>query len=138
WVAQRRAAEYVDDFQRNVPWGLAIWIRVGSRNNGQALWRGATVPTLRWPPGVPDLDVAFGDVTEDGHPDLLLAQYPGTNHACGPRQVIAAVPGDQQWRVFGATGMCESWITAAHGLLKVAEPIYRKGSGVCCPSKTKL
>jgi hypothetical protein len=134
WVAQRRPAIDRGGFPATLRWGLTVWQRTNAGSGLETVWDGAVIPVLRTPPAPEDLNLTVGDVTGDRHPDVLIAQYPDTNHGCGPHQVIAALPGGRQWRVFGGAPLCETTMTGSRGLLKIVAPIYRRGDSVCCPS----
>lgn len=137
WVRSRIVSLYEEDFPRDVRWGLTLWTQTPLKvHDFQAPWKGVAIPLQRWPPGAPDLRVAFADVTGDRHPDVLVEQYPGTNHGCGPHQVVATLAGGRTWRTF-LSRMCETTLRGSHGLLALDLPYYLPGDSVCCWSKVE-
>jgi hypothetical protein len=97
-------------------------------------WKGVSIPLLRLAPGAPNMRVALGDVTSDGHPDVLVEQYPHTNHGCGPHEVVATLAHGRSWRIFRAN-LCETTLRGSRGLLALDLPYYVDGDSVCCWSK---
>jgi len=136
WIRSNAVSPYGSDFSDSVRWGLTLWTPTIARADFQAPWKGVAIPLLKLAPGAPYLRVAIADVTGDGHPDVLVEQYPHTNHGCGPHQVVATLADGKTWRVFKAS-LCETDLAAAHGLLKLDMPFYLPGDSVCCPSKTE-
>jgi hypothetical protein len=80
--------------------------------------------------------VALADVTSDGHPDVLVEQYPHTNHGCGPHEVVATLAHERSWRIFHAD-LCETTLRGSRGLLALDLPYYVDGDSVCCWSKVE-
>jgi hypothetical protein len=68
------------------------------------------------------------------HPDVLVEQYPHTNHGCGPHQVVATLTKGTTWRIFRAS-LCETTLHGIRGLLALDLPYYVNGDSVCCWSK---
>jgi hypothetical protein len=137
WVRSRIASLYSMDFPENVPWGLTLWTQTPHKpNEFQAPWKGVAIPLLKSPPGAPEIRVAFADVTSDRHPDVLVEQYPGTNHGCGPHQVVATLSRGKTWRIFRSS-LCESTLRGSKGLLALDMPYYLPGDSVCCWSKVE-
>lgn len=135
WVRSRRASLYAQDFPERVRWGLTLWTQTPpSTPNFWAPWTGVAIPLARVPPGAPYTGVALADVTSDGHPDVLLEQYPHTNHGCGPHVVIATLRNRGTWRLF-QSWLCETTLRGERGLLALDLPRYGPGDGVCCWSK---
>jgi hypothetical protein len=132
WVRSSTVSIYGFDFPDVVPWGLTVWTQTPQKPaDFQAPWRGVAIPLLRVAPGAPFLRVAIADVTSDGHPDVLVEQYPQTNHDCGPHQAVATVADGTTWRVFSAS-LCETPLRGSHGRLALDLPYYRRGDSVCC------
>jgi hypothetical protein len=104
--------------------------------NFEAPWKGVAIPLLKVSPGAPNLRVALADVTSDRHPDLLLEQYPHTNHGCGPHRVFATLANGRTWRIFKAS-LCETTLRGSGGLLALDRPYYERGDSVCCWSKVE-
>ncbi len=135
WIRSRRISLY-DDFREGVPWGLTLWTQTPRRVDYQAPWKGVAIQLIKVSPGSPNLRVAFADVTSDGHPDALVEQYPGTNHGCGPHQVVATMSDGSAWRTF-RQWMCETDLRGSNGLLALDLPYYLPGDSVCCWSKVE-
>jgi hypothetical protein len=137
WLHSTTFSLYGSRLADSVRWGLTLWTQTPLRRaDFQAPWKGVAVPLLRLAPGSPNLRVATADVTGDRHPDVLVEQYPHTNHGCGPHEVVATLAHGKTWRIFD-TWLCETDLAAAHGLLKLDMPYYLPGDSVCCPSKTE-
>ena len=137
WVRSRIVSLYEAEFPATTRWGLTLWTQTPRRPfNYQAPWKGVPIPLLKWVPGAPGTRIALADVTSDGHPDVFVEQYPGTNHGCGPHQVVATLAGGTTWRIFRAY-LCETTLRGSKGLLAVDLPYYLRGDSVCCWSKVE-
>lgn len=137
WVRSRIVSLYWQDFPETVPWGLTLWTQTPPKpGDFQAPWKGVAIPLLKSPPGAPNIRVAFADVTSDRHPDVLVEQYPGTNHGCGPHQVVATLSHGRTWRIFRSR-LCETTLRGSKGLLALDMPYYLPGDSVCCWSKVE-
>jgi hypothetical protein len=135
WVRSKTISLYGDDFSDAVRWGLILWTQTPpAPANYQAPWRGVAIPLLRLAPGAPNMRVALADVTSDGHPDVLVEQYPHTNHGCGPHEVVSTLRHGHAWRIFRAD-LCETTLRGSNGLLALDRPYYTDGDSMCCPSK---
>jgi hypothetical protein len=135
WVRGKTISLYGSDFSDAVRWGLTLWTQTPpTPADYQAPWKGVAIPLLRLAPGAPNMRVALADVTSDGHPDVLVEQYPHTNHGCGPHQVIATLSDRRSWRIFRAD-LCETTLRGSRGLLALDRPYHIAGDSVCCPSK---
>jgi hypothetical protein len=137
WVRSGIVSLYSMDFPMDTRWGLTLWTQTPRERIGfQVPWKGVAIPLLRFPPGSPNIRVTFADVTSDRHPDLLVEQYPGTNHGCGPHQIVATRPDRTTWRIF-RSWMCETTLRGSKGLLALDVPYYMPGDSVCCWSKVE-
>jgi hypothetical protein len=137
WVRTNTVSLYGQSFPENVPWGLTLWTQSPRRPaDFQAPWHGIAIPHLTLAPGAPNLRVALADVTSDGHPDVLVEQYPHTNHGCGPHRVVATLLHGTTWRIFRAW-LCETTLRGAGGLLALDLPYYARRDSVCCWSKVE-
>jgi hypothetical protein len=137
WIQSARASIYTGDLPPHVRWGLTLWTQRPRRAyDYQAPWQGVAIPLVRYPPGSPALYVRFADVTGDGDPDVLVEQDPGTNHGCGPHEVVATLAHRQVFRVFRAW-LCETTLRGEHGLLALDLPYYVGHDSVCCWSKVE-
>jgi hypothetical protein len=138
WIRTSTVSLYGQDLPRNVRWGLTLWTQTPFRpNNFQSPWKGVALPLIKWPPGAPSLQIRFADVTGDRHPDVLYQQWPGTNHGCGPHQIVATLGGGQVWRVFNAAPLCETEMYGLHGLLALDLPLWGPRDSVCCWSRVQ-
>lgn len=135
WVRSTTVSLYGEAFRDTVRWGLTLWTQTPRSRGYQAPWKGFAVPLLTLAPGAPGLRVAVADVTSDGHPDVLVEQYPHTNHGCGPHQAVARLARGT-WQLFRAS-LCETTLRGVEGLLALDLPLYEPGDSVCCPSKVE-
>jgi len=116
-------------------WGLTLWTFAPRPGVRPDLWRAVNIPVLRAAgPGAPYTEVSIGDVTGDGHPDVLVQQE-HWNQGCGPHEVIATLPNGQIWRVFNHGGLCNTIFEAKDGLLRLDMPYFTDHEPVCCPNK---
>ena len=137
WVRTTTVSLYGYEFSDAVSWGMTLWTQTPPRRaDYQAPWKGVAIPLLRLAPGAPNMRVAVADVTSDGHPDVLVEQYPHTNHDCGPHQVVATLGHGRSWRIFRAD-LCETPLRGSRGLLALDRPYYTDGDSVCCPRKVE-
>jgi hypothetical protein len=135
WIRSETVSLYGYRFSDAVRWGLTLWTQTPfTPANYQAPWKGVAIPLLGLAPGAPNMRVALGDVTSDGHPDVLVEQYPHTNHGCGPHEVVATLAHGRSWRIFRAN-LCETTLRGSRGLLALNLPYYVDGDSVCCWSK---
>jgi hypothetical protein len=135
WIRSRTVSLYGYEFSYTVRWGLILWTQTPPRPaNYLAPWKGVAIPLLKLAPGAPNMRVGLADVTSDGHPDVLVEQYPHTNHGCGPHQVVATLTKGTTWRIFRAS-LCETTLHGIRGLLALDLPYYVNGDSVCCWSK---
>lgn len=118
-------------FRPSVQWGLTLWTEAPRRRAYLVPWRAVAIPVVRFPPAPTSLRVAFADVTGDGRPDVLVEQYPGTNHGCGPHEAVAMLAHRSTWRTF-RSNLCETTLHGDHGLLALDMPYYLPGDSVCC------
>ena len=137
WVRSGAASIYSDALPDTMAWGLTLWTQTPLRPaNFQAPWKGVAIPVLKVSPGAPFLRVTLADVTSDSHPDVLVEQYPHTNHGCGPHRVFATLARGETWRVF-KSWLCETTLRGTGGLLALDLPRYERGDSVCCWSKVE-
>ena len=137
WVRSATVSLYGANFSDDVEWGLSLWTQTPQRPLDYAApWRSVAIPVITVAPGAPFLRVALADVTSDRHPDVLIEQYPHTNHNCGPHEVVATRADGTSWRIFRAD-LCETPLGSADGLLALDRPYYGPGEGVCCWSRVE-
>jgi hypothetical protein len=130
WVAGKPSL--YGDYPDNVRWGLTLWSHARKTNGFATKWRGVAVPLIRVAPASSTLRVAVGDVTNDRHPDVLVEQYPHTNHGCGPHEVVATLRNGRTVRAFRDATLCETTLYGVDGLLALDLPVYDRNDGVCC------
>jgi hypothetical protein len=103
--------------------GLIVWQR--DATGWQVSYR------HRYPDGL-TRELEFGDVTGDGHDDILLTEAQGTGY-CGPRLILGTVAGkvEQIFRRY----FCEGEAKIEKGALIFRVPVgpcpYRQGSAHC-------
>jgi len=104
--------------------GVLIWQRIAPTR-----WR---IVYSRRASGYARLYMSFGDVTGDGHPDVLIVQVQGSG-ACGPRVLAAWAAGRE--RTLVDRDECESVFRLARDALLVDEPVgqcpYPNASAHC-------
>jgi hypothetical protein len=104
--------------------GVLLWQRVAPTR-----WR---IVYRRRAADYARIGLTVGDVTGDGHPDVLLVEEQGSG-ACGPRVLVAWVAGRE--RTLVARNECESTFRLEHSALVVDEPVgacpYPAGSAHC-------
>ena len=109
--------------------GLAIWQRFPDA----PAWSVVYSFVDRASAGVLGIRVELGDLTGDGHEDVLSLESLGGSGACGVWRVIATQDGitneiyDEQ--------ACDAQVEIAAGALVVTESVYEPGDSHCCPSK---
>lgn len=137
WLRSNTVSLYGDHFPDTVRWGLTLWTQTPPTPADYiAPWKGVAIPLMKLAPGAPNMRVSLRDVTSDGHPDVLVEQYPHTNHGCGPHQVVATVTKGTSWRIFRAW-LCETTLRGSGGFLALDLPHYERGDSVCCWSKVE-
>ena len=120
-------SEGSDPFQQ--AHGLAIWQEFPDA----PAWSVVYSFVDRASAGVLGIRVEFGDLTGDGHEDVLSLESLGGNGACGVWRVIATRDGvtdeiyDEQ--------TCDTQVEMDAGTLVVTESVYATGDSHCCPSK---
>lgn len=132
-----------------IPDGVAVAYVLGAdpfaAEHGFALWqRFAEAPA--WsvvfafvdPPreGILGIRLEAGDLTGDGHPEILAFEDRGGTGACGTWRVIAPAPG-AAGEVFRRT-TCDTQIRIAGDALEVREAVFEPGDPHCCPSAFRL
>lgn len=129
----------------NVPDQVAVAYVVGSdpfaAEHGVALWQRFAEPPS-WsvvlafvdPPerGVLGIRMQAGDLTGDGHDDLLTFEETGGSGACGRWRVVATSGGDTE-QVFSRQ-TCDTEIIVAGGVLRMREAVFDADDPHCCPS----
>lgn len=128
-----------------VPDQVAVAYVVGSdpfsAEHGVAVWQRFAEPPA-WsvvlafvdPParGVLGIRLQAGDLTGDGHDDLLTFEETGGSGACGRWRVVVASDADTE-QVF-ARQTCDTEIVLAGGVLRMREAVFEADDPHCCPS----
>lgn len=102
--------------------GLGVW-HYTARTDGGGAWRVGYV-LLRRPSDISDVAVHLGDVTGDGHKDVVFVVDLGGTAGCGPWRVVSRHGGGVR-EVFHRY-ICEGGIRIARGELLIERPVYRK------------
>ena len=128
-----------------IPDGVAVAYVLGAdpfaAEHGFALWqRFAEAPA--WsvvfafvdPPreGILGIRLEAGDLTSDGHPEVLAFEDRGGTGACGTWRVIAPAAGSADEVLRRTT--CDTQIRIAGDALEVREAVFEPGDPHCCPS----
>lgn len=132
-----------------IPDGVAVAYVLGAdpfaAEHGFALWQRfdqapawSVVFAFVDPPreGILGIRLEAGDLTGDGHPEVLTFEDRGGTGACGTWRVIAPAPG-AAGEVFRRT-TCDTQIRIAGEVLEVREAVYEPGDPHCCPSAFRL
>jgi hypothetical protein len=128
-----------------IPDGVAVAYVLGpdpfAAEHGFALWQRfdeapawSVVFAFVDPPrkGILGIRLEAGDLTADGHPEILAFEDQGGTGACGTWRVIAPAPGMAR-EVFRRT-TCDTQIRIAGDVLDVREAVFEPGDPHCCPS----
>jgi hypothetical protein len=132
-----------------VPDGVAVAYVLGedpfAAEHGFALWQRFDVAPA-WsvviafvdPPREEILGIRLeaGDLTGDGHPDVMSFEDRGGTGACGTWRVISPATGAAD-EIFRRT-TCDIQIRIAGDVLEVREAVYEPGDPHCCPSAFRL
>ncbi|HEX6230919.1 MAG TPA: hypothetical protein VF029_04350 [Actinomycetota bacterium] len=128
-----------------LPDQVAVAYAVGedpfAREHGFAIWERFPEPPA-WsvvyafvdPPrrGVLGIRLQVGDLTGDGHDDLLVFEETGGSGACGTWRVVAASPDDTGTAFRRKT--CDAGFRIRGGALELREAVYEPDDPHCCPS----
>jgi hypothetical protein len=116
-------------FYRDEAWHLVLWTASSARGY-ETSWRPHVV--IAGPYALDPIDdVRLADVTGDGRPEVVAADWQG-NHACGPRRVVATF-GSRPRTILSAS-WCETFWSVERGALRIEQASYRAGDSMCCPS----
>ncbi|MGZ8605286.1 MAG: hypothetical protein ACXWX9_11115 [Actinomycetota bacterium] len=108
--------------------GLAVWQRFAEA----PAWSVVLVFVDAPDEGVLGIDLQTGDVTGDGHDDVLAFEQTGGSGACGRWRVLAAAGGTIA-QVFSKR-TCDTQITLVAGALEMREAVFEPDDAHCCPS----
>lgn len=126
---------------------VLTWTRGGEpfrREHGLVIWEASTGrPPWRAVAGFHDpirqevlgIRLQAGDLTGDGHMDVLSFEETGGSGACGRWRVFATWRGAV--RELFRRETCDAGILLSEGALKVASAVYEPGDAHCCPSFTR-
>jgi hypothetical protein len=109
--------------------GFEIWQRFADTPPWRIVYAFTDAPST----GVLGIRLDAGDVTGDGHPDVLTFEDQGGSGACGVWRVVQSTIG-------GATQIfrrktCDTEVRLATGSLRIRAAVYQPGDAHCCPSK---
>lgn len=115
-----------------------------AREHGLAVWQSFDEPPA-WSVvlafvdgasrGVLGIRAELGDVTADGHDDVLSFEDTGGSGACGIWRVLATVDGAMRELYDEQT--CDTNVAISEGTLVVTEAVFRADDAHCCPSATR-
>ena len=108
--------------------GLVVWERYPER----PAWRPAYAFLDPPKSGVFGIRVLVGDLTGDGHEDLLAFEDRGGSGACGTWRVVAAV--EFLPETIYEKDTCDADLTIHDGQLVIDEAVFKPGDAHCCPS----
>ena len=108
--------------------GLVVWERYPER----PAWRPAYAFLDPPKSGVFGIRVLVGDLTGDGHEDLLAFEDRGGSGACGTWRVVAAV--EFLPETIYEKDTCDADLTIHDGKLVIDEAVFKPGDAHCCPS----
>ncbi|MGQ0670538.1 MAG: hypothetical protein ACT4PO_12830 [Actinomycetota bacterium] len=111
--------------------GLALW----QRHVDDPPWRAAYAFLDKVGRGVLGIRAQLGDLTADGHEDVLSFEDTGGSGACGVWRVLATVEGAVAELYHRQT--CDTDIVASEGTLIVTEAVFEPADAHCCPSATR-
>lgn len=109
--------------------GLAIWQRFPDAPAWSVVYSFVDKASA----GVLGVRVELGDLTGDGHEDVLSLESLGGSGACGVWRVIATQEGITS-EIYGQQ-TCDTQVEIDAGTLVVTESVYAPGDSHCCPSK---
>jgi hypothetical protein len=112
--------------------GFALWQRFDEAPAWSVVFAFVDPPRE----GILGIRLEAGDLTGDGHPEVLAFEDRGGTGACGTWRVIAPAPGAAA-EVFRRT-TCDTQIQIAGDVLEVREAVYEPGDPHCCPSAYRL
>jgi hypothetical protein len=108
--------------------GFAIWQRFPDTPAWSVVLAFVDAPEE----GVLGIRVQAGDVTADGHEDVLTFEETGGSGACGTWRLLAADADGTDQRLKRRT--CDAEFVIAGGALELREAVYEPGDAHCCPS----
>lgn len=108
--------------------GFAIWQRFPDTPAWSVVLAFVDAPDE----GVLGIRVQAGDVTADGHDDVLTFEETGGSGACGTWRLVAAGADGTDQRMKRRT--CDAELVIAGGALELREAVYEPSDAHCCPS----
>jgi hypothetical protein len=112
---------------RDESWHLVLWTPTSLRGYN-VRWRSHVVVAGTFVLDPID-DVRLADLTGDGHPEVIVADWEG-NHGCGPRRIVST--SRFRPRAILSWNACETDWVVEHGVLKLRAAAYRAGDSMCC------
>ena len=112
--------------------GFAVWQRFEDAPFWSVVHAFVDAPQA----GVLGIELQVGDVTGDGHDDVLTFEQTGGTGACGRWRVVAATQNGTD-RLFQRR-TCDTDIRLIEGRLEVREAVYAADDPHCCPSSYRF
>jgi hypothetical protein len=108
--------------------GFALWQRFRDRPHWSVVLAFVDAPAK----GVLGIRVGAGDVTGDGHDDVLTFEETGGSGACGTWRVIVGDADDTRQVLSRRT--CDAEFVISAGALELRMAVYQPDDAHCCPS----
>ena len=108
--------------------GLAVWQRFAEAPAWSVVYAFADPPDE----GVLGIRLNSGDLTGDGHDELLVLEERGGTGACGTWTVVSA-DAEETSSIF-TRETCDTEIAIVDGALEVREAVFEPDDTHCCPS----
>jgi hypothetical protein len=108
--------------------GVAVWQRFPDEPAWSVVYAFADPPEE----GVLGIRLNSGDLTGDGHDELLVLEERGGTGACGTWTVVSGTGADTSSIFTRET--CDTEIAIVDGALVVREAVYEPDDPHCCPS----
>jgi len=112
--------------------GLAIWQAFPDEPPWRAVYGFADEPVR----GVVGIRAELGDLTDDGHADVLSMESTGGSGNCATWRVLATLKGAVQ-QLYRHKG-CDTSIAVSAGSLVLTESVFDAGDAHCCPSAVRV
>lgn len=112
--------------------GFALWRRFEDAPAWSVVFAFVDAPRK----GVLGIRLEAGDLTADGHDELLTFEDTGGTGACGTWRVIAGAPEDAT-EIFRRK-TCDTEIRIVNAHLEIREAVYETGDPHCCPSEFRI
>jgi len=108
--------------------GFAVWERFAEPPAWSVVYAFVDAPRR----GVLGIRLQAGDLTGDGHDDVLVFEETGGSGACGTWRVVAAT--EEGTTLLFKRKTCDAELLIRDGALELREAIYEPEDPHCCPS----